>query len=87
MTDPKLVSRIAQMVRDVGKLDASVMIDERSRLVEDLGIDSLDLVGIFLLIQDELSVSIEESDVPSLETVGDLAAYVQPRIPSPSAAA
>lgn len=87
MLDPKLVTRIVQIVREVGKLDAAMTIDGSARLVEDLGIDSLDLVGIFLMIQDELAVSIEESDVPALVTVGDLASYVATRRPSSSAAA
>jgi acyl carrier protein len=87
MPDPKLVSRIAQIVRNVGKLDPGVTIEAPTRLVEDLGIDSLDLVGIFLMIQDELTVAIEEADVPSLVTIGDLAGYVQKRLPSSSSAA
>ena len=38
-------------------------------------------------IQDDLSVPVEEADIPTLIRVGDLAAYVEERIPSSTAAA
>jgi acyl carrier protein len=66
-----LVTQIAEIVRSVGKIAPEVSIAETSRLVEDLGIDSLDLVGVFLKIQDDLGVAVEESDVPGLTRIGD----------------
>ncbi|MBX6314996.1 MAG: acyl carrier protein, partial [Isosphaeraceae bacterium] len=51
-------------------------IGAESRLVEDLAIDSLDLVGVFLKIQDHFDVVIDDEDVPQLRRVADLAAYV-----------
>ena len=47
-----------------------------SRLVEDLAIDSLDLVGVILQLQDHFEVVIEEDAVPHLCRVADLAAYL-----------
>ena len=50
-----------------------------SRLVEDLAIDSLDLVGLILQLQDHFDVVIEEDAVPNLCRVADLAAYLSAR--------
>jgi acyl carrier protein len=87
MPDATLVAQVAEIVRHVGKFAPDVVITAESRLVEELGVDSLDLVGVFLKIQDDLGVAIEEADVPGLTRVGDLAAYIERRQRAPSAAA
>lgn len=87
MPDPQLVAQVAEIVRSVGKIAPEVPITDQSVLVEELGIDSLDLVGVFLRIQDDLGVSVDESDVPGLTRIGDLAAYIERRRRAPAAAA
>ncbi len=76
MTDPTLLADIADSVRFVARIPPEVAVTGDSRLVEDLAIDSLDLVGIFLKIQDHFDVAINDDDVPSLRRVSDLAQYV-----------
>lgn len=76
MTDASLTVRLTQIVRKIGKVPADRPIETSTRLVEDLGIDSLDLVAVFLQVQDDFDVVIEDDDVPLLKTVADLAAYV-----------
>jgi len=76
MTDSTLLADIADSVRFVARIPADVAITGDSLLVEDLAIDSLDLVGIFLRIQDHFDVAINDDDVPSLRRVSDLALYV-----------
>jgi acyl carrier protein len=76
MPEASLLSEMIEVVRKAGKLAPSVKIDADKRLVEDLGIDSLDLVGVFLEIQDVYDVVIEDDDVPKLLRVSDLAAYI-----------
>lgn len=86
MADTPLVAQISQIVRTVGKIPSEVAISAESRLVEDLGIDSLDLVGVFLKVQDDLGVVVDEADVAGLVRIGDLAAYVGDRRSSSAAA-
>ena len=54
-------------------------IDASSRLVEDLAIDSLDLIQLILQLQDHFEIVIEEDAVANLCRVGDLAAYLSER--------
>lgn len=77
MPDASLLGEVIQMVRDAGKLPPGTHIDAEKRLVDDLGIDSLDLVGVFLSIQDRYDVVIDDDDVPMLRCVSDLARYVE----------
>lgn len=85
MIDAQVTAAIALCVRQAARVKPHVAIEPETRLVEDLAIDSLDLVGVYLQIQDEFGVDIDDQDVPGLRTVADLARYVASR--SNSAAA
>lgn len=76
MSSPTLVAEVAQAVRIAAKVPPQVVITDSSRLIEDLNIDSLDLVGVLLQIQDHFDIIIEDDAVPSLRCVSDLADYV-----------
>jgi acyl carrier protein len=79
MSDAAISSLVADLVREVGRVAPTVLITAETRFVEDLGIDSLDLVAVFLAVQDRLAVVIEDDDVAELKTLGDLVAYVRDR--------
>jgi acyl carrier protein len=74
-----LIAEVAGIVRQAAKIPLRVPIGADSRLVEDLSIDSLDLVGVILKFQDHFDVVIEEEDVPNLCRVADLAAHLSAR--------
>jgi acyl carrier protein len=86
MTDATLQAQLIEVIRKAGRVDAMITISGDSRLVEDLAIDSLDLVGVYLQIQDDFGVEIEEADIPNLGRVADLVAYVSARRSSSAAA-
>lgn len=85
MTDSPLFDSLASLVCSVAKLPASAKVDPESRLVEDLGIDSLDLVAVFVRIQDEYDVVDDDDEMLELRTVGDLVAFVGKRQESAAA--
>jgi acyl carrier protein len=85
MPDAALVAEVAEVVRSAAKLRPEVLIGPETRLVEDLGIDSLDLVGVLLQVQDRFDLAIDDEDVPALARVADVAAYIARRR-SPAAA-
>jgi acyl carrier protein len=79
MTELPLVAEVVAIIRKSAKIPARVPITSGTRLVEDLAIDSLDLVGVILQLQDHFDVVIEEDTVPNLCRVADLAAYLAAR--------
>ncbi len=46
-------------------------------LVDELGIDSMDLTTVVLVLQDEFQVTIDEDDYAKLNTVRAIAKYLQ----------
>jgi acyl carrier protein len=76
LSEPSLFAEVVDVIRKAVKVPARIAIHADSRLVDDLAIDSLDLVGLILQIQDHFDVVIEEDDVPNLCRVADLAALI-----------
>ena len=48
-----------------------------SRLVEDLGADSLDVVELIMAFEDEFGVSLPEEDVANMKTISDIVEYIE----------
>ena len=55
-------------------------IKTESRLVEDLGADSLDLVQLLILLEKEYSVTFEEEEIKDVKTVGDIIGFLEKHI-------
>ena len=79
LSAPSLFAEVVDVIRKAAKIPARIAIMPDTRLVEDLAIDSLDLVGLILQLQDHFDVVIEDEDVPNLCRVADMAAYLAGR--------
>jgi acyl carrier protein len=53
--------------------------DRNLDLIEDLGIDSMELTTIVVVLQDEFGVKIDEDDFPQLTSLAKITAYLQDR--------
>jgi acyl carrier protein len=53
-------------------------------LVDELGIDSMDLATIALVLQDEYKIVIDEDDYPKLKSIRLIADYIQGKITAKS---
>jgi acyl carrier protein len=75
----KLILRIAEIIIDELKLEdvTAATFDPDLHLVDELGIDSMDLATIALILQDEYQVRIDEDDYPKLTTVRLIAEYIE----------
>ena len=49
-------------------------------LVDELGIDSMDLATIALVLQDEYRIVIDEDDYPTLRTIRLIADYIKEKL-------
>lgn len=79
MADSGLATRITAIVRRTGRVHPATRITEESRLVEDLGIDSLDLVSVYLTVQERYGLEFDDAELESMPRVGDLVARVAAR--------
>lgn len=52
-------------------------ITENSRLIEDIGLNSYDFMCMLGDLETELSVTVDETEVVNLRTVGEAIAYLE----------
>ena len=50
-----------------------------TRIVDDLGADSLDVVEMLMTVEDEFEIEIPDSVIEDLKTIGDVVGYIQNR--------
>lgn len=47
-----------------------------TKIADDLGADSLDLVDLLMSIEDEFGIEIPDEDVENIQTIGDIVEYI-----------
>jgi acyl carrier protein len=82
INEKELQLRVAQIIITELKLqDITVeTFDPDLDLVDEIGIDSMDLATIVLVLQDEYGIKIDEDDYPKLRAIRLIAAYIQERL-------
>ncbi|MBC2712841.1 MAG: phosphopantetheine-binding protein [Desulfosarcina sp.] len=78
----QIVIRIAEIMINELKLEdvTSDTFDPDIDLVDEVGIDSMDLATVALVLRDEYSVRIDEDDYPKLTTVRLIGEYIQEKL-------
>lgn len=78
----ELVLRIAEIIIEELKLEEITpeRFDPDMDLVDELGVDSMDLATVALVLQDEYGVFIDEDDYPKLKSIRLIAEYLQSRL-------
>lgn len=79
----QMILNIASIMIDALKLEdvTPETFDPDLDLVDEVGIDSMDLATLALLLRDSYSVRIDEDDYPKLVTLRLIAQYIQDRLP------
>ena len=82
MAKKETVLRVAEILIDELKLEdvTPETFNPDLDLIDELGIDSMDLTTVVLVLQDEYGVSIDEDDYPKLKTVTLIAEYIEEKL-------
>ncbi|HON58470.1 MAG TPA: phosphopantetheine-binding protein [Smithella sp.] len=77
-----IIKRVAEIIIDELKLEdvTAQTFNPDMDLVDELGIDSMDLATIALVLQDEYNVTIDEDDYPKLKTVRLISEYIRDKL-------
>lgn len=63
--------------------DCGITVRPCDRIVEDLGIDSLDKLMIIHDLEDEFNITVEEDELRSIRVVQDIIDAIERKIPVP----
>jgi len=83
VTDTKeIVIHVAQIMIDELKLEdvTPETFDPDIDLIDEVGIDSMDLATVALVLQDKYGIKIDEDDYPKLTTVRLIAEYIEGKL-------
>lgn len=69
----KVIDLVAEVLVDVNK--DTIQLD--SKIVEDLGAESLDIYDMIALLEDEFGLEITDEDVEKIQSVQDVAQYIK----------
>ena len=76
---PSVETRVLSVVREVLAIEGDPPALDSS-LIEDLGADSLDLLSLFMALEDEFGGTISEEDTEGLTTLRDIVECISERI-------
>ena len=71
--EKKVVDLIAEVLVDVNKDNIQL----ESKIVEDLGAESLDIYDMIALLEDEFGMEISDEEVEKIQTVQDVADFIR----------
>lgn len=81
-TTPETVSAaLTEILRDDMNVDIR-RITRQSRLIDDVGLDSVAFAVGMVAIEDKLGVALSEEDLLSCDTVGDLEDAILAKVPA-----
>jgi acyl carrier protein len=80
--EAEIVLKVAEVLIDELKLEdvTPATFDPEIDLVDEIGIDSMDLATVALVLQDHYGIRFDEDDYPTLTTVRKIAAYIGERL-------
>ncbi|MBU5468771.1 acyl carrier protein [Falcatimonas sp. MSJ-15] len=71
-----MLDRIKQVILEYVEIEES-KINEDTNLIEDLGLNSYDLMSLAGAMEEEFDIEISDRDVTNIVTVGDLMEYIE----------
>lgn len=68
--------KVIKLVSDATKIDIA-KINLETNFVDDLNLDSLDIVELMMKMEDEFGVEIPEEDAEGLKSIKDVVTYLE----------
>lgn len=74
----ELQEKVVKLVSEATKMDSS-NITQETNFIDDLNLDSLDMVELMMKMEDEFGIEIPEDETENLKSIGDVVSYLQTR--------
>lgn len=76
MEDDEMIERLTKIIRENTDIN-NITINENTALIADLGFNSLDLVNLACIVEDEFDIEIPDRAIKDFKTVGDVIAFIE----------
>ena len=71
--------KVKKLLAEQLNIDES-KITENSKVIDELGADSLDVVEMLMTLEDEFNVTVSDEESVSLKTVGDIVKLIDSKL-------
>ena len=71
-----MVDKVRALLAEQLNIDVKT-VKASSRIVEDLGADSLDMIEMLMSLEENFGISVPDDKVASLKTVDDIVAFIK----------
>ncbi len=76
MTRTEIEKIVAEFLIDEFEIEAE-LITEDAHLINDIGLESLDLVDVVVIIEKEFGFKVQREDMKEITTLGNLYSYIE----------
>ena len=76
MADLNIENNLKKMIASQLNIKEEKLLDD-AKIIEDLGADSLDIVEMFMTLEEEFNITIPDNKVVELKTVGNIVNFVK----------
>lgn len=71
-----MIEHLTKIIRE-NTDNNNITINENTALIADLGFNSLDLVNLACIVEDEFDIEIPDRAIKDFKTVGDVIAFIE----------
>lgn len=71
-----MLDKLTEIIRE-NACDSEIKVTKDTVLISDLGFNSLDLVNLACLVEDEFDVEIPDRAIRDFKTVGDVITFIE----------
>ncbi len=75
---PEIIEKVNEFLTEEFEIESSLLTPE-ARIVEDLGIESLDFVDIVVIIERDFGFKVKREEMAGVRTLEDLYKYIETR--------
>lgn len=74
-----MIEKVVDILADFTTLEKD-MINEKSELITDLDLNSLDIINVVVAFEEEFDIEIPDQKIKELVTVGDIIEYLEKNV-------
>lgn len=72
-----MIEKINEILRRTVKVDSQKKVDEKTIILRDLEMNSMELVSLICAVEDEFDIEIPDKALKRIITIGDLMSFIK----------
>lgn len=72
-----MLDKLGKLLHETAGIKEDIEFDVNTVILRDLKLNSLDLISLICAVEDEFDIEIDDKDIKSIVTIGDLIEYIE----------